>query len=234
MVTIPLRLVAIQPPLAGFDYFCGVAELNQTDEFRAMPKLAKALTAIGIRKEFKAGSRVVQEDAYTGSIPLVLRGSLRVLRTEPDGREILLYYIKAGESCVVTVMSGYDSTAPKVRAEVEDDAEILFLPINRMAAIGREHPEWIEYLFRIYHRRFEELLDIINAIAFRNMDERLWALLNKKAELQHARILYVTHEQIANELGTARVVVSRLLKQLETEGRLVLARNKIRLLKGEK
>jgi CRP/FNR family transcriptional regulator len=112
---------------------------------------------------------------------------------------------------------------------VEDDAEILFLPVDRMLDLGRHHPQWVEYLFRMYHRRFEELLDMVNAIAFQKMDERLWNLLNKKSEMQKARILYITHEQLANELGTARVVVSRLLKELETEGKLTLARNKIRL-----
>ena len=206
-----------------------MTELQDTDDFRDFPQLAQQLSAVGIRKEFKAGTTVVQEQKASGSIPLVLKGTLRVMRTEPDGREIMLYYIKAGESCVMSVLGGWSASASKVRAEVEDDAEILFLPVDQMIDLGRNYPQWIEYLFRMYHRRFEELLDMVNAVAFQKMDERLWSLLIKKAEMQKARILYVTHEQLANELGTARVVVSRLLKELETEGRLTLARNKIRL-----
>ncbi len=206
-----------------------MTELQDTDDFRDFPQLAQQLSVVGIRKEFKAGTTVVQEQTASGSIPLVLKGTLRVMRTEPDGREIMLYYIKAGESCVMSVLGCWSAAVSKVRAEVEDDAEILFLPVDRMIDLGRYYPQWIEYLFRMYHRRFEELLDMVNAVAFQKMDERLWGLLIKKAEMQKARILYVTHEQLANELGTARVVVSRLLKALETEGRLTLSRNKIRL-----
>ena len=208
-----------------------MTELQDTDDFRDFPRLAQQLSAVGIHKEFKAGTTVVQEETSSGSIPLVLKGTLRVMRTEPDGREILLYYIKAGESCVMSVLGGWNASTSKVRAEVEDNAEILFLPVDRMIELGRDYPQWIEYLFRMYHRRFEELLDMVNAIAFQKMDERLWNLLLRKAELQKARILYVTHEQLANELGTARVVVSRLLKELETRGKLTLARNKIRLVR---
>lgn len=206
-----------------------MTELHTTDDFRDFPQLAQQLSEVGIRKAFKSGTAVVQEETSSGSIPLVLKGTLKVMRTEPDGREILLYYIQAGESCVMSVLGGWSASASKVRAEVEDDAEILFLPVDRMLDLGRHHPQWVEYLFRMYHRRFEELLDMVNAIAFQKMDERLWNLLNKKSEVQKARILYITHEQLANELGTARVVVSRLLKELETEGKLTLARNKIRL-----
>lgn len=206
-----------------------MTDFNQTEDFRNIPQLAERLSSIGIHKKYKAGSTIIQEDSSPASIPIVMKGTLRVVRTEPDGREILLYYLKAGESCVMSVLGGWNSSKSKVRAEVEEDAEILFLPLGQMLSLGREYPEWIEYLFRMYHRRFEELLDMVNAIAFHKMDDRLLSLLYKKAELQKSGILYVTHEQLANELGTVRVVVSRLLKQMEVEGKLSLARNKIRL-----
>src|ERR1043165_4246366 len=106
----------------------------------------------------------------------------------------------------------------KVKAEVEEDAEILFLPVDKVSLFIREYPQWLDYIFRLYHKRFEELLEIINAIAFRKVDERLPGLLHKKKELTGSNTLNTTHEQLANELGTARVVVSRLLKQLEEEG----------------
>lgn len=117
-----------------------------------------------------------------------------------------------------------------VKAEVEEDTEILFLPIDKVSLFIKEYPEWLDYIFRLYHKRFEELLDIINAIAFKKVDERLLNLLQKKSELSNSSTIIITHEQLANELGTARVVVSRLLKQLEEEGKLKLGRNKIQLL----
>ena len=105
------------------------------------------------------------------------------MRTEEDGREILLYYIKAGESCIMSFLGGMHDEKSKVKAEVEEDAEILFLPMEKVSLFIKEYPEWLDYIFRLYHKRFEELLEIINAIAFKKMDERLLNLLHKKEEL---------------------------------------------------
>ncbi len=159
----------------------------------------------------------------------MVRGSLKVIRTEEDGREILLYYIKAGESCIMSFLGGLHNDTSKVRAEVEEDAEILFLPVDKVSLFIKEYPQWLDYIFRLYHKRFEELLDVVNAIAFKKVDERLLALLHTKSELAQSKIIYTTHEQLSNELGTARAVVSRLLKQLEENGTVQLGRNKITL-----
>ena len=127
------------------------------------------------------------------------------------------------------VSCGMHNETSKVRAEVEDHAEILFLPIDKVSLFIKEYPQWLDYIFRLYHKRFEELLEIINAIAFKKVDERLLDLLQKKKELTGSNTLIITHEQLANELGTARVVVSRLLKQLEEIGNVKLGRNKVTL-----
>src|SRR5690606_12725167 len=118
----------------------------------------------------------------------------------------------------------------KVKAEVEEDAEILFLPVDKVSLFIKEYPQWLDYIFRLYHKRFEELLEIVNEIAFKKVDERLLNLLRKKADLTQSKTLSITHEQLANELGTVRVVVSRLLKQLEENGTLKLGRNKITMI----
>ena len=128
------------------------------------------------------------------------------------------------------ILGGIHQETSKVKAEVEEDAEILFLPMNKVTLFIKEYPQWLDYIFRLYHKRFEELLIIINEIAFKKVDERLLSLLEKKADLTKSKTILVTHEQLANELGTARVVVSRLLKQLEENKQLQLGRNKIILL----
>lgn len=204
-------------------------DLRQISEFKASPELVEKLQQYSIRKEFKAGSMILNENAHIRSIPIVIKGTLKVIRTEEDGREILLYYIKAGESCIMSFLGGLHNETSKVKAEVEDNAEILFLPIEKVSLFIKEYPQWLDYIFRLYHKRFEELLEIINAIAFKKVDERLLSLLNKKIELTGKNTLLITHEQLANELGTARVVVSRLLKQLEEIGKVKLGRNKITL-----
>lgn len=204
--------------------------LEQIEEFKTSPELIEKLNQNSIRKTYEAGSIILDEQAHIRSIPIVAKGTLKVIRTEEDGREILLYYIKAGESCIMSFLGGLHNETSKVKAEVEEDAEILFLPIDKVSLFIREYPQWLDYIFRLYHKRFEELLEIVNAIAFKKVDERLLALMNKKAELTGSKVLNITHEQLANELGTARVVVSRLLKQLEDTGVLKLGRNKITLM----
>lgn len=198
-------------------------------EFSSSPELVEKLQKYGIRKNYLPGSVILNENTYIRAIPLVTRGSIRVIRTDEDGREILLYYIKSGESCIMSFLGGLHNETSKVKAEVEEDAEILFLPVDKVSLFIKEYPQWLDYIFRLYHKRFEELLDMVNAIAFKKVDERLMSLLHKKSELTGLRTLQVTHEQLANELGTARVVVSRLLKQLEEEGIVQLGRNRITL-----
>ncbi|MCD0456542.1 Crp/Fnr family transcriptional regulator [Chryseobacterium sp. LC2016-27] len=201
-----------------------------SSEFTSSPELVEKLYLNGNKKTYNEGDIILDENSSIRSIPIVMKGMIKVIRTEEDGREILLYYIQAGESCIMSFLGGMHNEKSIVKAEVEEDAEILFLPVDKVSLFIKEYPEWLDYIFRLYHKRFEELLDIINAIAFKKVDERLLNLLTKKAEISKSKTIIITHEQLANELGTARVVVSRLLKQLEDTGKLKLGRNKIILL----
>ena len=203
--------------------------LDQVEELKSSPALIAKLYENSTMKTYEAGSVILNENAHIRAIPIVTKGSMKVIRTEADGREILLYYIKAGESCIMSFLGGMHNETSKVKAEVEEDAEILFLPIDKVSLFIKEYPQWLDYIFRLYHKRFEELLEIVNAIAFKKVDERLLNLLHKKTALTDNKIIAITHEQLANELGTARVVVSRLLKQLEDQGTVKLGRNKITL-----
>ncbi|MCI3937167.1 Crp/Fnr family transcriptional regulator [Chryseobacterium aahli] len=198
-----------------------------SSEFSSSKELTDKLYQNGILKTYHEGDIILDENASIRSIPIVMKGLLKVIRTEEDGREILLYYIKTGESCIMSFLGGMHNEKSIVKAEVEEDSEILFLPMDKVTLFIKEYPEWLDYIFRLYHKRFEELLDIINAIAFKKVDERLLNLLYKKSEISQSKTIVITHEQLANELGTARVVVSRLLKQLEDSGKLKLGRNKI-------
>ncbi|WP_144282090.1 Crp/Fnr family transcriptional regulator [Chryseobacterium echinoideorum] len=201
-----------------------------TSEFTSSPELVEKLYKYGVTKTYQEGDIILDENSSIRSIPIVMKGMMKVIRTEEDGREILLYYIKAGESCIMSFLGGMHNEKSIVKAEVEEDTEILFLPVDKVSLFIKEYPEWLDYIFRLYHKRFEELLDIINAIAFKKVDERLLNLLHKKSEILKSKTIVITHEQLANELGTARVVVSRLLKQLEDSGKLQLGRNKITIL----
>jgi CRP/FNR family transcriptional regulator len=202
-------------------------ELDKILEFKYTPEINEKLLDYGFTKSFAEGDVILNENAYIKAIPIVMSGSIRVMRTDDDDREILLYYIKAGESCIMSFLGGIHQDTSKVKAIAEEPTEILFVPIDKVNLLIKDYPEWLDYIFRLYHKRFEELLDVVNAIAFKKLDERLLDFIKKKCAINENKTLVITHEHIANELGTARVVVSRLLKQMEQEGLVTLGRNKI-------
>lgn len=204
-------------------------EMNDLVEFKSTPEIREKLKKYGITKKFSEDDIILNENAYIKAIPIVINGSIKVMRTDEDGREILLYYIRPGESCIMSFLGGIHNDTSKVIAIAEEPTEILFIPIDKVNELIREYPEWLDYIFRLYHRRFEELLEVVNAVAFKKMDERLLAFIKKKSEMTNNKVINVTHEQLANELGTVRVVISRLLKQIEEEGLVELGRNKITL-----
>jgi len=204
--------------------------IDHIEEFKYSPEIWEKLKEYSVRKVLKEGEVILREDANIQFIPIVVTGNLKVMRTEEDGREILLYYLGAGESCIMSILGGIHQETSKVKAIAEEKTEVLLVPAYKMTMLLSEHPEWMKYFFRIYHERFIELLEVVNAIAFRKMDERLLMLLRKKSEFTSFNILSVTHEQLANELGTSRVVVSRLLKQMQEEKLVILGRNKITLI----
>ncbi|MFZ7116064.1 MAG: Crp/Fnr family transcriptional regulator [Bacteroidota bacterium] len=205
-------------------------ETNDLIEFNSTPEIKEKLKKYGFTKKFSEDDVILNENAYIKAIPIVVSGSIKVIRTDEDGREILLYYIRPGESCIMSFLGGIHNDTSKVKAIAEESTEILFIPIDKVNELIREYPEWLDYIFRLYHRRFEELLEVVNDVAFKKMDERLLSFLRKKAEMANSSVILVTHEQLANELGTVRVVISRLLKQMEDEGMVALGRHKITLL----
>jgi CRP/FNR family transcriptional regulator len=206
-----------------------MSNLTADNNLRFSSAVSKKLEDIGTSKIFKEGEIILNENAYIRSIPIVKKGSLRIMRTDDEGKEILLYYIKPGETCIMSFLGGIHDDTSKIRAVAEEETEILLIPVDKISLLIKEYPEWLDYIFKLYHKRFEELLEVVNAIAFKKMDERILQSLREKKKLTGSSEINTTHQQLADELGTARVVVSRLLKQLETEGIVKLFRNKILL-----
>ncbi len=190
-------------------------------------KLRKEFTDKGILKQVEAGDIILKENALIKHLPIVISGSLKVMREDNSGREILLYFIKPGESCIMSLFGGLYHEKSKIKAMAEEASELLLLPTDSIQEWIKIYPEWIEFMLLLYHKRFEEILETVNEIAFQKMDERILKLLIKKADINHVKELNTTHQQLADELGTSREVVSRLLKQLEKENKITLSRNKI-------
>ena len=192
--------------------------------------LKKEVDESGQVRSFPAGTVIVNFNAYISSIPIILSGSIKVIRTDEEGREILLYYIKPGESCIMSFLAGMHNDTSKIKAIVEEDVELLLIPIDKAKQWIKEFPEWADFIFNLYQKRFEELLEVVNSIAFQKADVRLMNLLNQKSKLFNSKEIKVTHQQLADETGLSREAVSRVLKQMENEGLVAITRNKIMLM----
>ncbi|WP_226064373.1 Crp/Fnr family transcriptional regulator [Kaistella polysaccharea] len=192
--------------------------------------LVKEIEDSGNLKHFLAGETIVNMDSYIKHIPVVISGSIKVIRTEEDGREILLYYLTPGESCIVSILSGMKNETSKIKAIVEEDADIMLIPADKAKKWVKKYPDWTEFIFDLYQKRFEELLDVVNSVAFQKIDTRLLHLIKQKSQLYNSKEISVTHQQLADELGITREATSRVLKQMEKDHLLILSRNKIELL----
>jgi CRP/FNR family transcriptional regulator len=192
--------------------------------------LNKEVYASGSIKQFAAGSVIVNLHSYIKSIPIVLKGSIKVVQIDEQDRELLLYYIKPGESCIMSILAARHNHTSKIKAIIEEDAELLLIPANKASQWIKQFPEWTDFIFDLYQKRFEALLDVVNTVAFQKADVRLLQLLNQKAALFHSKEIVVTHQQLADELGFTREAISRTLKQMEKDELLILSRNKISLM----
>ena len=192
--------------------------------------LVREIEESGNLKHFSAGETIVNMDSYIKNIPVVISGSIKVIRTEEDGREILLYYLTPGESCIVSILSGMKNETSKIKAIVEENADIMLIPADKAKEWVKKYPDWTEFIFDLYQKRFEELLDVVNSVAFQKIDARLLHLIKQKTQLYNSKEISVTHQQLADELGITREATSRVLKQMEKDQLLVLSRNKIALL----
>jgi CRP/FNR family transcriptional regulator len=203
---------------------------TQAPEVIIRQDLLDKLLKEGSVRSFPPEAVIIEEHDYIKNVPIVLSGSIKVFKLDEEGKEILLYYIKPGESCVMSFLGAACNGTSKIRAVVEEQADVLILPVHKAIDLIRDNSAWLEFIFQLYNRRFEELLTVVNAVVFQNVDDRLWELLKTKVKMLHTNELAMTHQQVADELGTAREVVSRLLKQLERSNKITLARNKITVL----
>lgn len=162
-------------------------------------------------------------------MPLLLKGQLRILREDEEGHELLLYYIRPGETCAMSLTCCSGNAVSNVRAVAEEDTELLLLPIQIIDEWTTKYPSFKSFILKTYQRRFEELLNTIDSIAFHNLDDRLSQLLKQKSE-KEGSVLKTTHQELANQLNSSREVISRLLKQMERKGKIQMGRNKITLL----
>ncbi|MEO6670321.1 MAG: Crp/Fnr family transcriptional regulator [Ferruginibacter sp.] len=179
---------------------------------------------------FQEGDIIMDYGKYIRMMPLILKGTVKVLRMDENGKEILLYYLSSNESCSMAYSCCMEARKSEVKAIAEDEVELMAIPHIKLDEWLCKYPGWKNYIMRSFNERFLELLKSIESIAFHKLDERLIGYLAEKKRLSGSNVIKASHYLIADELATSRVVVSRLLKQLENDGKILLYRNEIKLL----
>ncbi|HEX3024761.1 MAG TPA: Crp/Fnr family transcriptional regulator [Chitinophagaceae bacterium] len=193
------------------------------------PALLSQIEKHGTIKEIPAGEILMRTGQYVKSTMLVLEGMVKIFRENEDGAEFLMYYLQPGEACAISLVCASKMEASKIMAKAMEPTTVLMIPIQLMDEWMAKYKSWYYFVLETYRNRFEELLELIDNIAFRNMDERLLFYLQRHAEVNQTATIQLSHQQIADELNSSRDVISRLLKKLEQRKIVSLHRNYIEL-----
>lgn len=195
-----------------------------------MPALKEEIISISKVFEFDAGTVILKQGSYIKVIPLLVSGLAKVFKVEPiNENEVLLYYIKPGESCVMSMTTLIRNEKSHVKAVIEQDSKVVVIPADKAIKLAKKYPRWNEFFYDLFNLKFDELLTVIEILTFSNKDTRLLEYLKKEARLKNSTTLHTTHQHIAYDLGSSREVISRLLKKLEHEGLLELGQGSITL-----
>jgi CRP/FNR family transcriptional regulator len=192
--------------------------------------LIEAINRNAKEVKLKEGDLLLDVGQIVRVIPIVLSGTLKVSRIDDQGHELFLYYINPNESCALTFTCCMEQHSSEIRVMADEDSLVLTIPITAMDEWMMKYPSWKSFIMRTIRSRFNELLSMIDQIAFQRLDERLVSYLKEKSKATGSLLIHASHEQIAIDLASSREVISRLLKRLENEQKVILYRNQIKLL----
>lgn len=193
------------------------------------PKLLDELIEESTLKEFSKGTEILREEQYVKVLPIVLNGLVKVY-SRFEEKELLLYYIEPAQSCVMTFYAALKNTPSKVFATTEKDSKILLVPVKQLPNWLIEYPDFNELFYNQFNLRYSELLETIGHLLLNKMDKRLYEHIKKKSNLTKSKSVKMSHSQIANELGTVREVITRVLKKLETDKKIIQNKGGIKII----
>lgn len=191
------------------------------------PALLEEISKIGVIRNFKESTIIIDYGEAIDYIPLVIEGSVKISREGDDGREIFLYYLSNGDTCAASFSCCMVKKRSEILAVAEEDSTILMIPMNEANAWLKEYDSWRNFIFNMYDQRMFSMIDMIDRLAFTNLDDQLMDYLERKSDVLRTNVIESTHQQIAQDLNVSREAVSRLLKKLEHNGRVKLGRNKV-------
>jgi CRP/FNR family transcriptional regulator len=193
-------------------------------------ELLKEINEVGVVKDVSKGYKLMEIGDYVTSMPLLISGAIKILHQDTNGDDLILYFLERGDTCAMTMECCMGQAKSEIRAIAETDAQLIMIPVEKISEWLGKYKSWQSFILKSYHSRVQELLEVIENIAFLQLDERLLKFLRDKAMVNNNDIIQVTHQKIAHDLHTSRVVVSRLLKKLENQGKIKLNRNSIQIL----
>lgn len=205
-------------------------ELLQPFNYQFDSEIINSISKTASIKTFKKHDIIIDIGQNLEFIPVLIKGNIKVLREDDSGDELLLYVLETGDTCAMSLTCCMAKSKSKIRAIADEDVEVIMIPIANMRLWFHTNDSWRNFILQSYQIRFDEMLETIDALAFMKMDERLYKYLTDHVKLTASTTLEITHQEIAEDLHTSRVVVSRLLKQLEKEHKIELGRNKISVL----
>jgi CRP/FNR family transcriptional regulator len=204
--------------------------MNWKEQFPQFePGLVDLIEKEAVQRSFNAGDIIMRTGQYIKSTVLVLEGRIKIYRENQDGGEFLMYYLQPGQACAVSMICAIQSGTSEIMAMAEEDSEVLMIPVHLMDDMMNQYKSWYQFVIQTYRGRFDELLSVVDNIAFRNMDERLEFYIKRYVEKAGKKNLEISHQQIADDLNSSREVISRLLKKMEQRGLVRLHRNMIEL-----
>lgn len=190
-------------------------------------ELREAIAEHGMLKSIPLGNTLIEEDQYIRSFPIVIDGLIKVTRMDEDGNELLLYYLRQGEVCTVSLSCCIDRAKSRVRATAEENSTVVALPVELLDSWMSKYQSWKEFVMVSMRRRFDELLNTLDSVAFLKMDQRLERFFIDRYKNTGATEYRGSHQDIASSLSTSREVISRLLKQMERRNMISMGRNYI-------
>jgi len=194
------------------------------------PMLMDEIIANGVIKTIAAGEVLMRTGQFIKSTMLILEGNVKVFRENEDGGEFLMYFLQPGEACAISIICAAKTEASRVMAKTTEETTVLMIPLQLLDRWMLEYKSWYHFVLSTYRNRFDELLTLIDQVAFRNMDERLLSYLERHAKVHNSSTISLSHQQIADELNSSREVISRLLKKMEQRHMVILHRNAVELI----
>ena len=191
--------------------------------------LLAEISTCGIVKSVPKEELLIDIGSYIKHMPLLIHGAIKIIRVDNDGNELLLYFLEKGDTCAMTMTCCMGQSRSEIRAIAEVDTELILLPIEKMEE-WLKYKTWRDFVFESYNSRLYEMLDAIDTLAFMNMDDRLLKYLRNKVIISKSNELRISHQDIAYELNTSRVVISRLLRRFEKENKIKIYRSRVEVL----